>query len=133
LLAISVRGLTLSAEKTKITHVEQGFDFLGQTVRKYKKKIIIKPSAESLNRLLRRIRCLIRKKIARTQEEVIETLSPQIRGWAQYHRSSCARKSYEKVDHEIFRALWRWSKRRHPNKGLRWIKEKYFKIKGARR
>ncbi|NSM56818.1 group II intron reverse transcriptase/maturase, partial [Wolbachia endosymbiont of Atemnus politus] len=43
------------------------------------------------------------------------------------------RKSYEKVDHEIFRALWQWSKRRHPNKGLRWIKEKYFKTKGARR
>ncbi|RZF42260.1 hypothetical protein LSTR_LSTR015216 [Laodelphax striatellus] len=105
----------------------------GQTVRKYKKKIIIKPSAESTNRLLKRIRCLIRKNCAATQEKVIELLTPQIRGWVYYHRGICARKAYEKVDSEIFRALWQWSKRRHPNKGLRWIKEKYFKTKEARR
>lgn len=130
---LSQRGLSLSAGKTKVTHIEQGFDFLGQTVRKYKTKIIIKPSGKSINRLLKRIRCLIRKNSAETQKKVIDLLSPQIRGWAQYHRGICARKAYEKVDHEIFRALWRWSKRRHPNKGLCWIKDKYFKVKESRK
>lgn len=123
---LSERGLTLSKEKTSITHIEKGFDFLGQTVRKYKGKMIIKPSQKSIKRLLERVRFFLRKNRTETQEVVIKFLSPQIRGWAYYHRHICARKVYEKVDHNIFQLLWRWSKRRHPNKGLRWIKKKYF-------
>lgn len=126
------RGLNLSAKKTMITHIDQGFDFLGQTVRKYNTKLIIKPSEKSRHRLLRRIRDLVGKNRAETQQKVIEMLTPQIRGWAYYHRTICARKAFEKVDYEIFKILWQWSKRRHPNKGLHWIKEKYFKTKENR-
>jgi RNA-directed DNA polymerase len=99
------RGLTLSAEKTTITHIEQGFDFLGQNIRKYKSKLIIKPSAKSIHRLLKRVKDVIGKNQAATQETVIKLLNPQIRGWAYYHRHVCARKSYEKVDNEIFSSL----------------------------
>jgi RNA-directed DNA polymerase len=126
------RGLTLSAKKTTITHIDQGFDFLSQTVRKYKSKLIIKPAGKSIDNLLRRTKDLIRMNRSSTQIKVINMLSPQIRGWAYYHRGVCARKAYEKIDHEIFKDLWRWSKRRHPNKGFRWIKEKYFKTKEDR-
>lgn len=126
------RGLNLSKTKTTITHIEQGFDFLGQTVRKYKSKLIIKPSGKSISRILKGTKTIIHKSRASTQEEIIKMLSPQIRGWAYYHRRICARKAYEKVDHEIFKSLWRWSERRHPNKGSRWIKEKYFKTKDTR-
>lgn len=127
------RGLTLSAKKTVITHIEKGFDFLGQTVRKHQAKLIIKPSPRSIKKLLERARNIIRKNRTETQATVIDMLSPQIRGWAYYHRSICARKAYEKLDCEIFRLLWRWSIRRHPNKGKRWIKKKYFKTIGNRK
>ena len=130
---LSERGLTLSEEKTSITHIEEGFDFLGQTVRKYKGKLIIKPSKKSIKRLLERVRIFLRKNRTETQTMVIKFLSPQIRGWTYYHRYICARKVYEKVDHNIFQLLWRWSKRRHPNKGLRWIKNKYFNQIKARK
>ncbi len=126
------RGLKLSEKKTVITHVDEGFDFLGQHVRKYKKRLLIKPSQKSIHRLLNSVKTMIKKNRASTQSEVITMLNPQIRGWANYHRTSCARKVFEKVDHEIFGALWRWAKRRHPNKGLQWIKEKYFKVRGSR-
>ena len=118
------RGLHLSEKKTRITPIGQGFDFLGQTVRKYGTKLIIKPSLKSIDRLLKRVRILVKKNRASTQESVIKLISPQIRGWAYYHRGICARKAYERIDHEIFQILWRWSKRRHPNKGLCWIKNK---------
>ncbi len=127
------RGLTLSEKKTTITHVQQGFDFLGQTVRKYNTKLIITPSKKSVDRLLTRTRSLVKKNRAETQEKLIDMLSPQIRGWAYYHRGVCARKTYEKVDHEIFKILWQWSKRRHPNKGFCWVKEKYFKTNKNRK
>ena len=126
------RGLSLSKKKTSVTCIEQGFDFLGQTIRKYGTKLIIKPSKKSIERLINRIRILVRKNLATTQEEIITMLTPQIRGWAYYHRGVCARKAYEKVDHEIFKILWKWAKRRHLNKGLRWIKEKYFKAREGR-
>jgi len=127
---LSERGLTLSKEKTSMTHVKEGFDFLSQNVRKYKTSLIIKPSKSSIKNLLNRVRDEIKKNRAQTQAHLIDLLNPLIRGWGNYHKSVCARKTFEKVDHEIFQALWRWSKRRHPNKGLRWIKDKYFKIHG---
>lgn len=126
------KGLTLSVKKTVITPVNQGFDFLGQTVRKYQTKLIIKPARQGITRLLKRVRWFIRKNRAAPQIEIIQWLSPQIRGWAYYHRAICARKAYEKVDHEIFKMLWQWAKRRHPNKGLGWIKKKYFKTRENR-
>lgn len=121
------RGLSLSERKTKITNVREGFDFLSQTVRKFNRSIIIKPSKDSIKRLLQRVRKIIRSNLTQTQEGIIKLLNPLIRGWAYYHNKVCARKTFEKVDHEIFQVLWRWAKRRHPNKGLKWVKEKYFK------
>lgn len=123
---LSQRGLILSASKSTITSLEEGFEFLGQSVRKYNRKLIIKPSSNSIKRLLTHVRNLITKNRATNQYELIKMLNPRIRGWANYHRRICARKAYEKIDHEIFQALWRWSKRRHPNKGIEWIKAKYF-------
>ncbi|MGI2298274.1 group II intron reverse transcriptase/maturase [Candidatus Cardinium hertigii] len=129
---LETRGLNLASKKTKITHVRSGFDFLSQNVRKYGASIIIKPSKDGIKRLLDRVRQTIKKNQAQTQGYLIDLLNPLIRGWAYYHHKVCARKVFEKVDHEIFKMLWRWSKRRHPNKGLYWIKEKYFKTKGTR-
>lgn len=120
------RGLAISADKTTIVHVEQGFDFLGQNTRRYKSKLIIKPSLKSTVRLLNRIRNLVRKNRATSQADLITMLNPQIRGWTYYHRHVCSRKTFEKIDHEIFTVLWRWATRRHPNKSRKWVKAKYF-------
>jgi RNA-directed DNA polymerase len=129
---LAERGLALSAEKTQLTHITSGFDFLSQNVRKCGSKIIIKPSKKSIANLLKNVRHTVLKSRAITQTELIKRLNPQIRGWTFYHRHMCARKVFEKVDHEIYTCLWNWSKRRHPNKGLQWIKEKYFKTKESR-
>ncbi|WP_354692978.1 group II intron maturase-specific domain-containing protein, partial [Acinetobacter baumannii] len=60
------------------------------------------------------------------QEELIRLLNPILRGWALYHQPVVAKKAYSRMDHQIFQALWRWAKRRHPNKSLDWVREKYF-------
>jgi len=84
------RGLELSPEKTVITHIEQGFDFLGQTIRKYRKgkcpKFFITPSKKSVKAFLRKIRTRIKESRDLTAGELIAELNPQIRGWALYHR-----------------------------------------------
>ncbi|WP_391158654.1 group II intron reverse transcriptase/maturase [Wolbachia endosymbiont of Liriomyza huidobrensis] len=126
------RGLILSEEKTKITSITTGFDFLGCNVRRYNKKLIIKPSKESIKRLLNKARTLIKANIANTQAIVIKSLNSLLRGWGNYYHHVCAKKAFRKIDNEIWHSLWKWAKKRHPRKGLRWIKNRYFKVMGQR-
>jgi len=126
------RGLELSQEKTHITHIEEGFDFLGQNVRKYNGKLLIKPSKKSVKAHLESIRGRIKDNPTDTAGHLITLLNPVIRGWANYHRHAISSEIFHKVDYAIFKALWRWAKRRHPNKGKKWIRKKYFQTVGTR-
>lgn len=125
------RGLELSREKTRITHIEQGFDFLGQNVRKYEEKLLIKPAKKSLKALLGKAREIIKKHASATQATVIRLLNPLIRGWATYHRHVVAKACFTTVDHHIWRLLWRWARRRHPAKGAKWVLRRYFHRDGG--
>ena len=121
------RGLELSPAKTVITHVEKGFDFLGQNVRKYPNgKLLIKPSKKNVNTFLGGIRTTIKAALGMSAADLIHKLNPKIRGWANYHRHVVSQRTFVRVDHHIFSNLWRWARRRHPNKNTRWCKEKYF-------
>lgn len=121
------RGLLLSQEKTRITHINEGFDFLGMNIRKYKSKLLIRPAKSSVKRFLTDIRGTIKTNATCKTENLIRQLNPKILGWANYYRHVCAKETFSYVDHAIFLALWRWCKRRHPNKGCRWVKDKYFR------
>jgi RNA-directed DNA polymerase len=120
-------GLELSKEKTKITHISEGFDFLGQNVRKYGGKLLIKPSAKNVKAFLEKVRETIRANRSTKQEALISLLNPMIRGWANYHRHVVAKQTYGAVDYHIWKALWRWARRRHPNKSCAWVRRKYFR------
>lgn len=121
------RGLELSLEKSKIVHIDEGFDFLGQNVRKYKRKLLIKPAKANVKSFLNKVRGTIKSNKTATVTNLIGLLNPMIVGWANYHRYIVAKKTFSSIDHEIWKALWQWAKRRHPNKGKKWIKDKYFK------
>src|SRR5262245_17894018 len=125
------RGLALSPEKTRISHIEEGCDFLGQHIRKYHGKLLIKPATKSIKTFLRKVRNVIKAHKGATAGSLICLLNPLIRGWAQYHRHVVSAKVFQSVDHAIFQALWRWAKRRHSNKGVRWIKARYFTTVGT--
>jgi RNA-directed DNA polymerase len=126
------RGLQLSQEKTKITHISEGFDFLGQNVRKYGDKLLIKPSAKNVKAFLDKVRETIRVNRSTKQETLIGSLNPMITGWANYHRHVVAKKTYGTVDYHIWQALWRWARRRHPNKSCGWVRQKYFRTRDHR-
>jgi RNA-directed DNA polymerase len=126
------RGLELSQEKTAITHIEDGFDFLGQNVRKYGNKCLIKPSKKNVKTFLDNIRAVISGNKTATAYALIKLLNPKIRGWANYHRHVVSKETFSHVDHHIFQSLWRWAKRRHPTKPRRWIRQKYFCTVGNR-
>lgn len=130
-------GLQLSLEKTRTTHISEGFDFLGQNVRKYKcgryrQKLLIKPSKGNIKTFLWKIRQTIRKYRSIDQVSLIKIINPKVRGWANYHRSVVSKAIFAKMDYEIWKAIWSWSKRRHPKKSAKWIINRYFQRRGLR-
>ena len=120
------RGLTLSPDKTRITHISEGFDFLGQNLRKYDGKPLVKPSRKNTHAFLEKVRGLIKANQTVTHAVLIGLLNPVIRGWTNYHRHCAAKATFNRVDHEIWRALWQWARRRHPKKSRAWVKKHYF-------
>lgn len=129
---MAVRGLELSEEKTRITHIDEGFDFLGQNVRKHGGKLLIKPAAKSEKALLEKVRGIVKKNWTATQANLILQLNPVIRGWGMYHRHVVSKSRFTSIDAQIWRLLWRWALRRHPSKGTGWVRQKYFHAEGNR-
>ncbi|BCQ23824.1 group II intron reverse transcriptase/maturase [Caballeronia sp. NK8] len=129
---LAVRGLQLSEAKTRVTHIDEGFDFLGWNFRKYSGKLLIKPSKKNAQAFYRKVAETISGNKTVKQEDLVQLLNPMLRGWAQYHRPVSAKQTYSRMEHLIFRKLWRWSKRRHPQKSAVWVKQKYFHFVGAR-
>jgi len=127
------RGLELSDQKTKITHIEEGFDFLGFNVRKYKGKLLTKPAKDSIKSFLADVRKTIKSNGTARTENLIHQLNPKIRGWANYYCHVVSKEAFTYVDRCIFMALMKWMKRRHPNKGGQWQYKKYFRTQGLQR
>lgn len=134
-------GLGLSPSKTRVVHTlrstdgnESGFNFLGFSIRQYptrtrnkEYKTHIKPDRESQKRHRQVIDERLKRMTACTQEEAIKVLNPVIMGWSNYFRIGVSSKIFHNMDYYVFQKLWKWAKWRHPNKGLRWIKQKYFR------
>jgi len=129
---LNERGLQLSPEKTCITHIEQGFDFLGQNLRKFDGKLLIKPSKKNTQVFLEKVRGIINANKSASQEKLIHSLNPVIRGWANYHQHIVAKEVFTRADFEIWRGLWRWARCRHPKKSAHWVKNRYYHSIGER-
>lgn len=123
---LQTRGLSLSEEKTVITHIQNWFDFLGWNIIKPKKKLFITPSKDSFKWIKDKIRTTIKRHRANTSENLIKTLNPIIKGWCNYHNKVVSKKTFQSLDSFIFVSLWNWAKRRHPMKPRHWIKDKYY-------
>ncbi|WP_448244702.1 group II intron reverse transcriptase/maturase [Pseudoxanthomonas mexicana] len=120
------RGLELSMEKTRIVHINEGFDFLGWNFRKYTETLLIKPSKKNEQTFYRKVKEVISGNKTKRQGDLIILLNKKLRGWANYHSPVVAKEAFSRMDHLIHRAIWRWAKRRHPNKRVDWVRKKYF-------
>jgi len=130
---LSQRGLELSAEKTRIAHITEGFDFLGFNIKHYRDKntktgykLLTKPSDKAIKEIKAKLKEVWLKYQTLGVKELISKLNPIIRGWANYHRRGVARKVFESLDQWMHKRARRFAKRKHPKKSDTWRKEKYF-------
>jgi len=129
---LTPRGLELSEQKTVLTHINTGFNFLGHTVRKFGDKLLTTPAKSNLQALRDKISRCIQSALGQPQEMLLRQLNPVIRGWACYFRHGAAKRTFERLDTYVFRKLWRWTKRRHSRKSAAWRRRKYFTAAGKK-
>jgi len=129
---LAERGLSISEEKTTITHIKKGFTFLGQTFRKRKNVLRITPSHEGVLTLIRKVGTIIRKHVSAPIPALIKNLNQVIRGWGYYHRYVVSGETFSRIDWYVYEQLWRMLRRRHPNKSKKWLSKKYWSTPGQR-
>jgi RNA-directed DNA polymerase len=90
------------------------------------------PAESNIKRFIGKIRQEIKSNKSAKTCTLIDKLNPIIRGWGYFYRHVTSGRIFYTLDHRIWEATWQWAKRRHPNKGKRWIKRKYFQREGNR-
>jgi RNA-directed DNA polymerase len=127
------RGLELHPEKTRITHSEEGIDFLGQTLqRRWSEKVLLQPSRPSVRRLQEQVRQSWRRSGAWTVGQLLAELNPLLRGWAGYHRHSDSSRTFARMERWVFARLWQWARKCHRGRSATWVRERYYARRGGR-
>src|SRR5258705_8029555 len=124
---LAPRGLAFNEDKTRIVHLNDGFDFLGFNIRRYQnRKLLIKPSKAAIRRVRERLASETRALRGSNAAAVIAALNPVIRGWAAYYRGAVSSRVFSSLDDYMWKLTWKWATWRHNNKPKRWIVGRYF-------
>jgi RNA-directed DNA polymerase len=123
---LTPRGLAFNEDKTKVVSLSEGYDFLGFNVRRYRRKLLIKPSNAAIRRIRRRLRDELRSLHGSNASAVLKRLNPIIRGWAAYYRTQVSAVAFGKLDTYLWRLTWKWAKRSHSTKPAYWVFARYF-------
>lgn len=125
---LAPRGLSFNEDKTRIVHLSEGFDFLGFTVRHYRKpgKLLITPSKAAVKRFRARLRSEVRSLHGAPAAAVISRLNPILRGWGQYYRTAVSKRVFADIDSTLWWTMFKWSRRQHNTKTGQWIVDRYF-------
>ncbi|ACA57421.1 group II intron reverse transcriptase/maturase [Clostridium botulinum] len=125
------RGLELAEDKTGITHISKGFDFLGFNIRQYKKikgmTLLIKPSKASMKKAKKSIKEVFERYRGNSVEVIIGKINPIIRGTGNYWSCVVSKDTYSSIDHYVWLKIRKYLKVLHPNKPWKWRIKRYFK------
>jgi RNA-directed DNA polymerase len=123
---LAARGLAFNEDKTRVVTLAEGFDFLGFNVRRYRDKVLIKPSKAATRRIRERLRTELRSLRGSNAQAVIKRLNPIIRGWANYYRTQVSSETFNALDAYLWRLTWKWANSSHPNKPKPWVFARYY-------
>ena len=123
---LAPRGLVFNEDKTRIVNLDEGFDFLGFTVRRQSGKLLIKPSKAAIRRIRDRLRTEMRSLRGANVAMVLKRLTPIVRGWAAYYRAVVSSEVFSALDRYLWKLTYKWAKHSHPKKSKHWIVDQYF-------
>jgi len=123
---LAPRGLAFNEDKTRVVHLDEGCDFLGFNVRRYRGKLLIKPSKAVIQRLRKRLAAEMSALRGANAKAVIARLNPIIRGWSAYYRGVVSSRVFAELDTYLWMLAYKWAKYSHSNKSRHWITNRYF-------
>ena len=123
---LTPRGLAFNDDKTKVVSLSEGYDFLGFNVRRYRGKLLIKPSKAAVRRIRERLRTELRSLRGSNAPAVLKRLNPIIRGWAAYYRTLISRETFKALDQHLWRLTFRWARFSHSTKSAHWVIARYY-------
>jgi RNA-directed DNA polymerase len=123
---LAPKGLAFNEDKTRVVTLDEGLDFLGFNVRRYRGKLLIKPSKAAVRRIRERLRTELRSLRGTNAPTVIKRLNPIIRGWAAYYRTQISSETFKVLDHYLWKLTYKWAVFSHANKPSSWVFARYF-------
>jgi RNA-directed DNA polymerase len=120
------RGLAFNEDKTRVVHLDDGVDFLGFNIRRYRGKLLIKPSTAAVKRIRKRLAAEMKALHGANAQAVLIRLNPIIRGWSAYYRHVVSSRIFNELDYYMWKLAYKWARRSHPRKSKRWITARYF-------
>ena len=126
-------GLRLSEEKTRVCHIDEGFDFMGWRIQRRnwrgrtgKKAIYTYPSKKSLRSIMDKVRTLTRRRAHRTLADLLRRINPTLRGWCNYFRHGVSSRTFNYIDHFAFWRIVGWLKKRHVGLNMHTLVRRYL-------
>ena len=126
-------GVELHPQKTRIVHVQDGFEFLGYKIKRGKKKLYLPeskirsqarqgalyayPKEKSIRRFMDRVRQRTKRRLPLPTKELIEELNPLLRGWGEYYKRAHVRLLFNRLDRWILHRIWSHRFKRWRNAG----------------
>ena len=122
---LSTMGLRLSEEKTLITHIDEGLDFLGWRIQRHRKRgtnryyVYTYPSHKAVKAVTRKVKTLCRAMSTNLPlEALLSRLNPAMRGWCVYFRPGVSAAAFGNLSHRAWWQVMAWLRRKH--RGISW-------------
>lgn len=129
---LSPLGLRLAPDKTRVVHIDEGFDFLGFRIRRHQQKgstrrlVYSYPSKKSMASIRRKVKTITKRITQQPADDLYLQLGRMVRGWALYFRHAASSKAYQDLQSYLWWRVWEWLKNKHPRTPRRWIIHRYY-------
>ncbi|MCA1709117.1 MAG: group II intron reverse transcriptase/maturase [Actinobacteria bacterium] len=127
---VQALGLSLKSEKTAVTHIDEGFVFLGQRIvrrpKGHKRYVYTFVSNEALVSIRRKVKAMTRRSTTNMElSELIAALNPVLRGWGNHFRHAAAKRTLEYLGYYAWWRVGRWLRKKHPRLTWKQINRRY--------
>ena len=124
-------GLALAREKTRVTHIDEGIDFLGWRIkrdrgRRGRSGIFLYPSKPSLAAVKAKVKQITRSGTNQSLAQLLYRLNPVLRGWCAYFRSGVSSRTFGYLREFAWRRVVRWLRRKFPRRSWGWLRRRYL-------
>ena len=125
-------GLRLSEAKTRIAHIDEGFDFLGFRIQRHPKRgtgkryVYTYPSKKALAAVKAKVRTLTRQGTNQPLAVLLRQLNPVLRGWTNYFRHGVSKATFDYLRAFTWRRVVGWLRRKHPRANWKWLRRRYL-------